>query len=192
MDENKIVTPEPEGAEPTGGQPAGISAEEFNAKMAELLADNKRLKAAVDKATADASNWKKKFTATQSEAEQLSMEKAEREAAIQTELEALRKESQVNKFAKSFMGLGYSEEQAQKAAEAQFAGDTEELIRIQKAHQDDYAKQVRAEIMKTMPAPTTGNDDDVHMTKEQFRKLSYTEQLNLKREHPTTYDKLAH
>ena len=158
---------------------------------AELLAENKRMKKAVDKATADASDWKKKFLATQSESEKLSMEKAERDAALKEELEMLRKESKVNKFAKSFMACGYSEEMATKAAEAQYSGDTDELFRLQKLHSDNMAKQIRADIMKTMPVPATGNDDDVHITQEQFDNMSYLELKELYEKHPAIYKKFV-
>lgn len=164
------------------------SAEEL---LAELLAENKRLKRAVDKSTSEASDWKKKFVATQSESEKLSMEKAEREAAIREELEMLRKESKVNKYAKSFMAMGYSEEMAARAAEAQFSGDTDELFRIQKAHTTEMEKKIRADIMKTMPIPATGNDDSVQLTQEQFDKMNYTELSELYEKHPDVYRRFA-
>lgn len=190
MDEIKTNVTETTGVEPKADEPKADTktAEEM---YAELLAENKRMKKAVDKATADASDWKKKFLATQSESEKLSMEKAERDAALKEELEALRKESKVNKFAKSFMACGYSEEMATKAAEAQYSGDTDELFRLQKLHSDNMAKQIRAEIMKTMPVPATGNDDGVHITQEQFDKMSYMEQLDLFEKHPSVYEKLT-
>lgn len=190
MDENKTKVDETMGVEPKTDEPKADTktAEEM---YAELLAENKRMKKAVDKATADASEWKKKFLATQSESEKLSMEKAERDAALKEELEALRKESKVNKFAKSFMACGYSEEMATKAAEAQYSGDTDELFRLQKLHSDNMAKQIRAEIMKTMPVPATGNDDGVHITQEQFDKMTYMEQLDLFEKHPSVYEKLT-
>ena len=190
MDENKTIVTETTGVEPKADDPKADTktAEEM---YAELLAENKRMKKAVDKATADASDWKKKFLATQSESEKLSMEKAERDAALKEELEALRKESKVNKFAKSFMACGYSEEMATKAAEAQYSGDTDELFRLQKLHSDNMAKQIRADIMKSMPVPATGNDDDVHITQEQFDNMSYREQLELFEKHPTVYEKLT-
>lgn len=190
MDEIKTNVTETTGVEPKADEPKADTktAEEM---YAELLAENKRMKKAVDKATADASDWKKKFLATQSESEKLSMEKAERDAALKEELEALRKESKVNKFAKSFMACGYSEEMATKAAEAQYSGDTDELFRLQKLHSDNMAKQIRAEIMKTMPVPATGNDDSVHITQEQFDKMSLAEQTDLYEKHPSVYKQLA-
>lgn len=190
MDEIKTNVDETTGVEPKADEPKADTktAEEM---YAELLAENKRMKKAVDKATADASDWKKKFLATQSESEKLSMEKAERDAALKEELEMLRKESKVNKFAKSFMACGYTEEMATKAAEAQYSGDTDELFRLQKLHADNMAKQIRADIMKSMPVPATGNDDDVHITQEQFDNMSYREQLELFEKHPTVYEKLT-
>ena len=190
MDEIKTNVTETTGVEPKADDPKADTktAEEM---YAELLAENKRMKKAVDKATADASDWKKKFLATQSESEKLSMEKAERDAALKEELEMLRKESKVNKFAKSFMACGYTEEMATKAAEAQYSGDTDELFRLQKLHSDNMAKQIRADIMKSMPVPATGNDDDVHITQEQFDNMSYREQLELFEKHPTVYEKLT-
>lgn len=185
MDEINTNVTETTGTEPKADTK---TAEEM---YAELLAENKRMKKAVDKATADASDWKKKFLATQSESEKLSMEKAERDAALKEELEALRKESKVNKFAKSFMACGYSEEMATKAAEAQYSGDTDELFRLQKLHSENMAKQIRADIMKSMPVPATGNDDGVHITQEQFDKMSYMEQLDLFEKHPSVYENLT-
>ena len=188
MDETKTIVTETTEPKAEESKADTKTAEEM---YAELLAENKRMKKAVDKATADASDWKKKFLATQSESEKLSMEKAERDAALKEELEALRKESKVNKFAKSFMACGYSEEMATKAAEAQYSGDTDELFRLQKLHSDNMAKQIRADIMKSMPVPATGNDDSVHITQEQFDKMSLAEQTDLFEKHPSVYKQLA-
>lgn len=190
MDDN-IKTPatDPIVDEPKAEEP---KAEKTSEEMyAELLAENKRLKKAVDKSASDASSWKKKYMDTQSESEKLSMEKAERDAALREELEMLRKESQVNKYAKSFMAMGYNEDMAVKAAEAQFSGDTDELFRIQKAYNAEMEKKIRADIMKTMPTPATGNDDDLQMTQAQFDAMSYREQLELYEKHPAVYEKFT-
>ena len=190
MDEINTNVTETTGVEPKADEPKAETktAEEM---YAELLAENKRMKKAFDKASGEAAEYKRQLMATKSDAEKLSMEKAERDAALKEELEALRKESKVNKFAKSFMACGYSEEMATKAAEAQYSGDTDELFRLQKLHSDNMAKQIRADIMKSMPVPATGNDDDVHITQEQFDNMSYREQLELFEKHPTVYEKLT-
>ena len=192
MDENKetITNPTPEAAQPENN-PTEMTPEQWTAKMAELIADNKRLKAAVDKATSDASNWKKKYTATQSDADRLNMEKAEEEARRKQEFEDLKKFKAVTEASDQYRRLGYSDEMAKSAAEAQFVGDFEELNRIQQSFQDDLRKQIKADMMKSMPAPATGNDDSVQMTKEQYMKLSYRDQLAFKQQHPTAYQKLT-
>lgn len=191
MDENiKTNVDETNGVEPkTEETKTGTkTAEEM---YAELLAENKRMKKAFDKASSEAADYKKQLMATKSDAEKLSIEKAERDAALKEELEMLRKESKVNKYAKSFMACGYTEEMATKAAEAQYSGDTDELFRIQKLHTDNMAKQIRADIMKSMPAPATGNDDEVHLTQEQFDKMSYLELKELYEKHPAIYKRFA-
>lgn len=190
MDEINTKVDETTGVEPKAEEPKAETktAEEL---YAELLAENKRMKKAFDKASGEAAEYKRQLMATKSDAEKLSMEKAERDAALKEELEALRKESKVNKFAKSFMACGYTEEMATKAAEAQYSGDTDELFRLQKLHSDNMAKQIRADIMKSMPVPATGNDDGVHITQEQFDNMSYREQLELFEKHPTVYEKLT-
>lgn len=190
MDETKTNVTETMGLVPKADEPKAETktAEEM---YAELLAENKRMKKAFDKASSEAADYKKQLMATKSDAEKLSMEKAERDAALKEELEALRKESKVNKFAKSFMACGYTEEMATKAAEAQYSGDTDELFRIQKAHNENMAKQIRADIMKTMPVPATGNDDDIHLTQEQFDKMSYLELKDLYEKHPAIYNKFV-
>lgn len=187
MDENKVTDTNQTNVE----ENAPAEAKTAEEQLAELLAENKRLKKAVDKSSSDASSWKKKYMDTQSESEKLSMEKAERDAALREELEMLRKESQVNKLAKSFMGMGYPEEMATRAAEAQYSGDVDELLRIQKQHTDNLEKKIRADIMKTMPAPATGNDDEIHLTQEQFDKMSYMELKELYEKHPAIYKKFA-
>lgn len=167
---------------------AELSVEE---RLAELLAENKRLKRASDKASSEAADYKKQLMASKSDSERAAMEKAERDAALQEELQALRKESAVNRFAKSFMGLGYSEKNAMAAAEAQYNGDYDELNRLQADHQSNMEKKIRAELMKSMPAPSIGNDDSITVTQAQFDNMGYMERLSLFREHPDVYAKLT-
>ena len=159
--------------------------------MAEMMAENKRLKKSLDKATSEAAGYKKQFMETKTVQEQAAIEKAEAEAKMRDELSALRKESTVNKFAKNFMALGYTEELATQAAEAQYEGDADTLFEVQKKYRNELTNSVRAQMMKDMPAPSIGNDDSITVTKEQFQKMSYPEMLKLKREHPSVYAQLT-
>lgn len=152
---NPTSEPEPK-HEPDDTNEPQLTAEE---QIARILAENKRLKNAIDKASSDAADWKKKYRATLSEKERLDLEKAEREAQLQAEFEQLKRENTINKMAKSFIGMGYSEEQAIKAAEAQLDGDFEEFTRIQSAFLAARDKQKEAEWMKKMPTPPAGHGE---------------------------------
>ena len=160
-------------------------------RLAELLAENKRLKRASDKASSEAADYKKQLMASKSDSERAAMEKAERDAKLQEELQTLRKTVAISNFAKSYMGLGYGEKNAMLAAEAQYGGDYDELNRLQAEHQSNMEKKIRAELMKSMPAPSIGNDDTITVTQEQFDAMGYTDRLKLYNEHPTVYAKLA-
>ena len=144
-------TPEPE---PTPAPEPSLTAEE---QLVKALAEQKRLKAAMDKAASEAADFKKKYRATLDEKERLDLEKAEREAQRDAELQSLKRENTVNKMAKSFIGMGYTEDQAIKAATAQLDGDYDEFFRIQSAFQVQRDKAKEAEWMKKAPTPPAGD-----------------------------------
>lgn len=60
-------------------------------QMQQLRIENAKLKKAQEDAATDASNWKKKYNATLSDAEKLAQEKADKEAEKDAELAKLRK-----------------------------------------------------------------------------------------------------
>ena len=125
-------------------------------QMQQLRIENAKLKKAQEDAATDASNWKKKYNATLSDAEKLAQEKADKEAEKDAELAKLRKESAVSKYEKNFLTLGYSQELAKKAAEAQFDGDTDTLFLVQSQAQEAIVKAKEAEWYKNRPEITTG------------------------------------
>lgn len=171
----------------SGGDTTAKSTQEM---LAELMAENKRLKKSLDKAASEAAGYKKQYMSTKSEQEQAAIQKAEADAAVREELETLRRESQINKFAKNFMSLGYSEQAATQAATAQYDGDMDTLFQIQRSQQAEYQKAVRAQLMKDMPSPSVGNDEGISVTREEFENMSYSERLNLKVKHPQVYEQL--
>lgn len=153
-----VPAPEPTPApDPTPSEPT-LTAEE---QLVKVLAEQKRMKAAMDKAASDAADWKKKYRATLDEKERLDQEKVDRDAQFQSEFDQLKRENTINKMAKSFLALGYTEEQAVKASEAQIDGDTDELFRIQQAFLTVRDKTKEAEWMKNLPTPPSGNKDTV-------------------------------
>lgn len=128
-------------------------------QLQQMRIENAKLKKAQEDAATDASNWKKKYNATLSDAEKLAQEKADKEAEKDAELAKLRKDSAVSKYEKNFLTLGYSQELAKKAAEAQFEGDTDTLFLVQSQAQEAIVKAKEAEWYKNRPEITTGAGD---------------------------------
>lgn len=165
--------------------------ESIEDRLATLMAENAKLKREKDKASSDAAKYKKEAMANKSESEQRAIEKAEADAKIQEELAELRKESAINKFEKNFVALGYSEEMAKQAAEAQYEGNNDILFQLQKKFLTEKEKSIKAQLMKTMPAPSIGNDDSISVTKEEFNAMGYKERLDLANKHPRVYEQLV-
>jgi hypothetical protein len=155
--EDPVPAPESDPAPESTPEPT-LSAEE---QLAKVMAENKRLKAATDKATSEAAENKRKLREKMSEQEKFDAEKLERETKFQAEFEQLKRENSINKMSKSFIAMGYTEEQALKASEAQIDGDTDELFRIQQAFLTERDKAKEAEWMKNLPTPPSGNKDTV-------------------------------
>lgn len=124
--------------------------------MQQALVENEKLKRAQEKAASDATDWKKKYNATLTDAQKAAQEKAEKEAERQEQFDKLLKENTVNKLSKNFLKLGYPEDKAEEAANAQYDGDTETLFRIQSEVQADLIKQKEAEWLKNRPPVNTG------------------------------------
>lgn len=147
---NQETTPEPS---PEPEPEPQLSVEE---QLQQALIENEKLKRAQEKAASEAADYKKKYNATLTDAQKAAQEKAEKEAERQEEYEKLLKESKVNKLSKNFLKLGYPEDKAEEAANAQYDGDTDTLFRIQSEVQQNLIKQKEAEWLKSRPQVATG------------------------------------
>lgn len=125
-------------------------------QLQQALLENEKLKRAQEKAATDAADWKKKYNATLTDAQKAAQEKAEKEAERQEQFDKLLKENTVNKLSKNFLKLGYPEDKAEEAANAQYENDTETLFRIQSEVQQTLIKQKEAEWQKSRPPVATG------------------------------------
>lgn len=153
--------PKPPAAEPPKDEPKdepknGDPQPSLEEQLQQMRVENAKLKKAQEDAAKDASSWKKKYNATLSDAEKLAQEKADEEAEKDAELNRLRRESAVSKFEKNFLTLGYSQELAKKAAEAQFEGDTDTLFLVQSQAQEAILKAKESEWFKNRPEVNTG------------------------------------
>lgn len=155
-DEPKPPIPEPPKDAPKDEPKNDDPQPSLEEQLQQMRIENAKLKKAQEDAATDASNWKKKYNATLSDAEKLAQEKADKEAEKDAELNRLRRESAVSKFEKNFLTLGYSQELAKKAAEAQFDGDTDTLFLVQSQAQEAILRAKESEWYKNRPEVNTG------------------------------------
>lgn len=162
----------------------------LNEQLQSALVEIARLKRSVDKATSEASEFKKKYRESLSETEKASQEKAEAEAKKEEEFESMKKALKINELTENFMDLGYSKDMAKKAATAQAENDTAALLDIQKQFQEAQKKAWEAEFLKNRPEINTGAGNTPTLTKEQFEKMSLIERSKLRRENEAEYNRL--
>jgi len=166
--------------------------EELQDKFNAMMVENAKLKRQNDKSSSEAADWKKKYRSTQSEKEVLDAEKAEAEAKKDELLHDLQRKVQIQDYAESFMDLGYSKEDAKKAATAQVDGDTEVLLALQREFTKAQVEAEKQKILAEMPQPNigVGSGSQETYTKEQFDKMSMIERTKLKRENEAEYNRL--
>lgn len=129
------------------------SAEE---QLQALMVENAKLKRAMDKASSEAADYKKKYNATLSEQEKASLEKAEEQARRDERLAELEREVSVHRFTEQFLDLGYDKESAIAAATAQVDGDIDTLFKLQKKIIDEKILAKEQELIKDIPRAKTG------------------------------------
>lgn len=158
--QNSNPTPAGTGNDPTPA-PATKKEEEKSTtpSVQDLMTQIATLKRAVDRASAEAADYKKKYNATRSEKELVDEQKAEEQAKKEEEFKALKREVAANKYAKQYTQLGYGD-LAEKAAIAQVDGDTDELFRIQQDVQAKMLKDAQDAWIKTRPQVQTGSQNE--------------------------------
>lgn len=189
-----------DGGEGAGGE-AGAGASEQNdnhddidtaatAEIARLKAELAKAKAATDKATKEAGDYRKQLKSKMTADEAAAEEKRAQEEALNTELNDLRKRFAVAETTKKVMALGGDEAVSTKIAEYLYgAEDTESaLAEIQKLW-TAREKALRLEFQK-IPAPSAGNADGPTITAEQFHAMGYLERVEFAQNHPEEYNKL--
>ena len=180
MDENVNVTqetseataPEAKAAETKAeAQPTTLSAQE---QLQQLMVENAKLKRAMDKASSEAADYKKKYNATLSEKEQADLEKAEAQARRDERLAELERENSIHKFTESYLDLGYDKESAISAATAQVDNDVDTLFKLQKKILDEKIQAKEQELIKSIPRAKTGVYSS--MTREQIMAITDREE----------------
>ena len=155
----------------------------------DLLVEISKLKRKADTASSQAAEYKRKWKESMTEQEQVSLEKAEAQAARDAEFEALKKELSLRDGTERYMDLGMDKDLAKKAATAEVEGDRDTLNTILKQHQEMQKKRIEEEFYKKMPEINAGAGSK-EVTKEQFENMSLTERTKLFRENKAEYERL--
>ena len=161
--------------------------EEF--EIEEPKSDDPKLKSALDKATAEAAKYKKELREKQTEQERLEAERKEADEKKDAELAELRKGKLIAEHKANFLKVGYSEELAEKSANAVVDGDFKTIFDGLNMFLEAREKQIKEELVKKTPHPRSDNGNET-VTKEQFEKMSLTERTKLFNENKDLYNEL--
>jgi len=160
----------------------------LQARIKALESEKEKLKQSVTNASADASKWKKQYQEKLSAEEQAQVKQDEANAALQKELEDLRKERNIAKISGALVAsdIGMDAETAGKVAEAMNAGENDKVLDGIRQFIVAHDKALREASLKNNPTLPGGSSDKV-ITREQAQNMSLSEMLKLKAEHPDLY-----
>lgn len=169
-----------------------VDTKQLEARIKALESENGKLKQSVTNASADASEWKKKYNAKLSDEDKAREEQAEATAAMQQELENLRRERNIANFtaALSASDIGMDAETAKSVAEALNAGETDKVFDGIRKFIASHDKAMAEKAMLNNPK-LPGGDATRTVTREQFNKMGYKERVELFNQNPDLYNELT-
>ena len=157
--------PKPDEPNDTGGKPEEYTVEGLLAQLTQERADKARMKTEYDKLCTSEGNLRKQLRAKQTAEDQAAEAEAEAKRQQDEHTKAVEKELATMKAANRYLELGFSKEEADKIAADEVNGDmdawkagVDNFIANQK--KNAYA-QARADLLKEMPVPQSGNDSKV-------------------------------
>ena len=161
----------------------------LEARIKALETENGKLKQSVTNASADASEWKKKYQSQLSDEQKAKEDRDAATAAMQKELEDLRTERNLAKYTAALVGqdIGMDAETAKVVAEALNAGETDKVFDGIRKFVASHDKALAEKAMLNNPKLPGGKTEKT-VTREEFDKMGYREMLALKNEHPDLYN----
>ncbi len=160
--------------------------EELQAELAKLREENGKLKSATTNASADASKYKKALQERMSEQERAANETKELIEQLKAENAAMKRNQTLAEYTSGYMGVGFDEILAKKAATATVDGDFDAITTALKDFIAAHDKAIHAEALRSTPRPGAGAVTP-SVTKEQFDQMKYSERVKLFEEQPELY-----
>ena len=165
----------------------------LEARIKQLESENGKLKQAQSNASADASEWKKKYQSKLSEEEKKQQEQETAYAAMQEKLTALEAERNIANYT-AVLGasdIGMDAETAKSVAEALNSGETEKVFDGIRKFISAHDKAMAEKAMLTNPTLPGGNSTKT-VTKAEFDAMSLSERMAFHAEHPDLYKEYMH
>ena len=161
----------------------------LEARIKQLESENGKLKQAQTNASADASEWKKKYQAKLSDEEKAKEEQETAYAAMQEKLVALETERNIAQYTATLTAsdIGMDAEMAKSVAEALNSGETEKVFEGIRKFIASHDKALAEKAMLNNPTLPSGSSTKT-VTKEEFNKMGYKEMVAFKSEHPDLYN----
>ena len=160
----------------------------LKSELEKLRAENGKLKNAQSNASADASKWKKQLQERMSEQERAENATKELIDSLKAENERLKRDQEVASRTAAYVGVGFDESLAKKAAEA-YGSDHNGFMDALKAFITAHDKALQADALRSTPRPGNGGTAPA-ITKEEFAKMNYSERVKLFNENPDLYQEL--
>lgn len=117
-------------------------------------------KAAKDKLSSENAEYKRRIREKQSEDERKAEEQAEAQRQRDEEFESMKRELEIGRLAKHYMGLGYDEALATEQANAYYDRDMETMLSNEKIFMEGREKAIKSDLLKGMSKPPAGNPKD--------------------------------
>lgn len=164
--ENNATQPE-QTPENGGGNSQGeeYTVEGLLAQLTQERADKARMKTEYDKLCTSEGNLRKQLRAKQTAEEQAAEAEAEAKRAQEEHTKAVERELATMKAANRYLELGFGKDEAAKIAADEVNGDMDAWkagvdLFLANQKKNAYA-QARADLMKEMPIPQSGNSTEV-------------------------------
>ena len=174
---------------------ATVDLKELQAKVKALEAENGKLKQSVTNASADASKWKQTakekddaLKAKMSDEERAKQEQDEANAALRQRVAELETAANIATINAALVAsdIGMDAGTADKVAKAMNAGETDKVLdgirQFVKAH-DKALRESALQNNQTLP----GGSSDKTVSREEFDKMSLSEMMAFKVQHPDLY-----
>ena len=177
-----------ETTQPTDQNEKTETLDSLKSELEKLRAENGKLKNAQSNASADASKWKKQLQERMSEQERAENATKELIDSLKAENERLKRDQEVASRTAAYVGVGFDESLAKKAAEA-YGSDHDGFMDALKAFITAHDKALQADALRSTPRPGNGGTAPA-ITKEEFAKMNYSERVKLFNENPDLYQEL--